>query len=66
VTGSVVPALGGLAHSVRLYTSPEALAGDFRTISRGVDLYLPLLLAALVALVTEGWLANPPPKKVKS
>lgn len=66
VSGSAVPALGGLAHSVRLYTSPETLAAEFRTISRGVDLYLPLFLAALVALVTEGWLANQPPKKVKS
>ena len=63
MTGSQVPALAGLRHTVRPYTTPAALVAEFKTISRGLDLYLPLLLAGLLALLTEGWLANQPPRK---
>ena len=64
VTGDALPALGGLKHTVRTYTTPESLAREVRVINRGADWYLPLLLLALAALLVEGWLANQPPRKV--
>jgi hypothetical protein len=64
VTGDALPALGGLKHTVRTYTTPESLAREAHVINRGADWYLPLFLLALAALLIEGWLANQPPRKV--
>jgi len=63
VSGDKVPALASLTHTVRNYSTPAALANEFKVVSRGLDFYLPLLLAGLAALVGEGWLANQPPRK---
>ena len=59
VEGAQVPVLSGVTHEVIPY-DPEAGFERFRTGSgRTVELFLPLLLAAIMALLVEGWLANP-------
>ena len=56
-----LPALGKLAYSVRGAPGAAAAADEDRLLAKSWDLGLPLLLLALAAWFTEGWLANPPP-----
>jgi len=65
ITGNQVPALAGLNYTVRPFVDIESFLRESVRIGRGVDLYLPLLLAAILALLLEAWLANPPPRKFK-
>ncbi|MHC4242825.1 MAG: vWA domain-containing protein [Planctomycetota bacterium] len=59
VEGSEVPALGQITHEIL----PFDEAGDFEQYHKGqarsVELFLPLLLLATLALLAEGWLGAP-------
>ena len=63
VNGTQVPALQRVEHEVVDYDP----SGDFTPYHlgqhRSVDLFLPLVLLATLALLVEGWLANPMRKK---
>ncbi|MDP6355188.1 MAG: VWA domain-containing protein [Planctomycetota bacterium] len=63
VSGGTVPVLGGVSHSVSNYADIPTFLDEFRARRKGMDLYLPLILFALLALLLEGWLVNPLPRK---
>ncbi len=58
VSADRAPALGGVAHTVRDCPSAAALLDRIRRDRSGLDLFAPLVLAAILALLAEGWLAN--------
>ena len=59
VEGTQVPVLSRVTHEVIAY-DPDAGFEQFRYgPGRTVDLFVPLLLLATLALLIEGWLANP-------
>ncbi len=58
-----VPALGDLRHEVLPFGGGEQLVETTTRSRRSLDTYLPLLLAALLCLLAEGWLANAPPRR---
>ena len=59
IEGSEIPAMGQIAHKILPYDE----SGDFEQYHKGqakvVELYLPLLLLATLALLAEGWLGAP-------
>jgi hypothetical protein len=61
-TGTV-PALAGLNYTVRDFTDLATFLRQTIQIRRGLDLFLPLLLLAMVMLALEAWAANPLPRK---
>jgi hypothetical protein len=63
ITSDKVPALSGLRYSVRQFENLEKFLKEARTVRRGLDLFLPFLLLAVLALLLEAWLANPLPRK---
>lgn len=63
VKGDAVPALGTVAHVVRSFDNADAILAEVRKLSRAVDFFLPALLLGFLALMFEGWLANPRPLK---
>lgn len=54
-----IPALAGMAVAVDVYRDGESLVERVKRVRSGIDLFLPLLLLALIAAVAEGWLVNP-------
>ena len=57
--GNQVPLLAGIPHTIRNYIDlPTFLRQTVRN-SRGLDLFLPLLLLALIMILLETWFANP-------
>ena len=66
LAGSVVPGLGNLSYRVVDFTGSEALVSELKSLEKSLDL-APLLLAlALLCLLAEGWLANPPPIQARA
>ena len=63
VEGSAVPALGGFSHEVTSYTGRQAFLKELKKGRTGLDMYLPLILLALLAALAEGWLVNPRVRK---
>ena len=63
VTGNQVPLLAGITHTIRDFTNLESFLKQVRRVSRGLDLFLPLLLLAILMLLLEAWLANPIQRK---
>jgi hypothetical protein len=63
LSGKEVPAAGGLAYSMDNYRSANDLMAKLKRRRVGLDFYTPFVLACLLALVTEGWLASSPPKQ---
>jgi hypothetical protein len=59
VKGSQVSALGGVTHEIVDYDSAEGFEKYHYGQSRTFELFLPLILLATLALLVEGWLANP-------
>ncbi len=59
VTGSQVPALERITHTVLDYDPTDDLQKYQYGHSRTFELFLPLVLLATLALLAEGWLANP-------
>jgi len=59
--GSQVPAMGRIAHYVFDYNEAEDFEQYRRYQARTVELYLPLLLLATLALLAEGLLGSPKP-----
>jgi hypothetical protein len=57
--GSQVPAMTKIAHTVVDYDPAEELRKYQYGHSRTFELFLPLVLLATLALLAEGWLANP-------
>ena len=57
-----VPAAEGLAYTVDTYSDAASLVDRIKRQRKGLDLYVPLLAACLLALLAEGWLANRPPR----
>jgi len=57
--GSQVPALKKITHEIVNYDPAEGLQKYHYGQSRTIELYLPLVLLATLALLAEGWLANP-------
>jgi hypothetical protein len=57
--GSQVPAMGKITHSIVDYKPMDDLQKYHAGLSRTFELFLPLLLLATLALLIEGWLANP-------
>ena len=57
--GSQSPALAQIAHTIVDYDPTEGLQKYHYGQSRTVELYLPVVLLATLALLAEGWLANP-------
>jgi len=59
VSGSQIPALEKMTHTVVDYDPADDLAAYHYGHSRTFELFLPLVLLATLALLAEGWLANP-------
>ncbi|MFH1719145.1 MAG: BatA and WFA domain-containing protein [Planctomycetota bacterium] len=59
VQGSQVPALQKVTHEVMDYDPAEDMDKFHYGRSRTFELFLPLVLLATLALLVEGWLANP-------
>ncbi len=59
VAGSQVPALDRIAHEIVDYDPAEGFEKYHHGQSRTLNLFLPLLLLATLAMLVEGWLANP-------
>jgi len=57
--GSKVPAMEKITHSIVDYDPADDLQKYHTGQSRTFDLFLPLVLLATLALLAEGWLANP-------
>jgi len=57
--GSQVPAMEKITHSVVDYDPADDLQKYHAGRSRTFELFLPLVLLATLALLVEGWLANP-------
>ena len=64
LTGSQVPLLAGISHTVRNFTGLSAFLRQASRISRGLDLFLPLLLLAILMVLLEAWFANPAKRTV--
>jgi len=58
-----IPCLDGITHKVSLYTDPEACVEYVHKARTGIDMFMPLLLLVLLAVMTEGWIVNPVPRK---
>ncbi|MBN2314968.1 MAG: BatA and WFA domain-containing protein [Sedimentisphaerales bacterium] len=59
VEGSQIPVLEKITHTVVDYSPADELEKYHYGHSRTFELFLPLLLLATLALLAEGWLANP-------
>jgi len=59
IRGSQVPALERITHTVLDYDPAEDLQKYQYGHSRTFELFVPLILLATLALLAEGWLANP-------
>ncbi len=59
IRGSQVPALERITHTVLDYNPAEDLQKYQYGHSRTFELFVPLVLLATLALLAEGWLANP-------
>jgi hypothetical protein len=59
IAGSQIPALGRISHEVVDYDPVEGFDRFHHGQSRTYNMFLPLLLLATLALLVEGWLANP-------
>jgi len=59
IRGSQVPALERIAHTVLDYDPADDLQKYQYGHSRTFELFLPFVLLATLALLAEGWLANP-------
>ena len=57
--GSKVPAMEKITHSVVDYNPADDLQKYHAGQSRTFELFLPLVMLATLALLAEGWLANP-------
>ena len=57
--GSKVPAMDKITHSIVDYNPADDLQKYHAGQSRTFELFLPLVLLATLALLVEGWLANP-------
>ncbi|TKJ33413.1 MAG: hypothetical protein CEE38_20635 [Planctomycetes bacterium B3_Pla] len=66
VKGSQVSALGGVTHEIVDYDPAEGFEKYHYGQSRTFELFLPLILLATLALLVEGWLANPVRAKSES
>jgi hypothetical protein len=59
IAGSQVPALERITHEIVDYDPTEGFEKYHHGQSRTYNMFLPLLLLATLALLVEGWLANP-------
>ncbi|HOD81350.1 MAG: hypothetical protein BWX88_02294 [Planctomycetes bacterium ADurb.Bin126] len=59
IQGGAVPAMGSTPHRVSTLADAESFQADLALARAGVELYLPLLLMALMTLAVEGWLGLP-------
>jgi hypothetical protein len=59
VAGSQVPGLGAITHEIVDYDPARGFDEYHHGQSRTLNMFLPLLLMATLALLVEGWLANP-------
>jgi len=59
IEGSEVPAMGQIAHKILPYDESGNFEQYHKGQARAVELYLPLLLLATLALLAEGWLGAP-------
>ena len=59
IQGSQVPAMEKITHSIVDYDPADDLQKYHAGQSRTFELFLPLVLLATLALLAEGWLANP-------
>ena len=66
IASGALPALGKLVYSVKNFSGSDSLLAEFERLEKSLDLSPLLLLLALLALVTEGWLANPLPLKART
>lgn len=65
ITGDRIPALGSLSATVREFSDVETIAAQARKTQVAMELFLPLLLLAMLCLAAEGYLANPLPRKAQ-
>ena len=63
ITSDRIPGLGALNATVKEFSDVETVAAQARKTQVAMELFLPLLLLAMLCLAVEGWLANPPPRK---
>lgn len=66
VEDNKVPILGSITHKVVKYDASQDFAGYSHESAKTTAAYVPLLLLATLALLAEGLLANPAPRKYAS
>ena len=62
MTSQNIPAAAGLTYSVNSYEGADNLIALLKRSRSGMDFYTPLVLACLLAVLMEGWLASLPPR----
>ena len=65
ITGSKVDAMGETPHSIGDLTSEQDFKDTLARSGAGMELYIPLLLLAIVALMAEGLLGAPVLRRTK-
>ncbi len=63
VTGEKIPIFGAREHRVSELENPDQLQRELEAGRAGLELFVPFLVLAVLAMAAEGWLANPPPRK---
>jgi hypothetical protein len=65
IKGSKVTAMGEIPHEVRDLSDGENFRDELESSVAGMELYLPLLLLAVAALIVEGLLGSPSPRRTR-
>lgn len=63
IAGSEVAAMGGISHTIRDLSDGSDLRDEIERFIAGMELYVPLLLLAIAALMAEGLIGSPSPRR---
>lgn len=66
IAGSRIDAMGEVPHAVRDLSSEQDFRDDLARSGAGMNLYIPLLLLAIAALIAEGLLGSPALRRKKA
>jgi hypothetical protein len=62
-TGEAIPLLGAIEHQIFDYQNLDNFESQLATSNTGTALFLPLILLAIAALMTESWLGSETPRR---